>query len=264
MKKTKLLTLIVTFFASIQIVSAAVCTPAFKLTNQGYGKLATYNHQYDIGTEYICNPGDGKLRTFYVVSSTPTSVEMIADRNLGDNRVAFITKSDFNKVGGSDYNWQIKPIAYGGQTAYKYLIEKTKNWKYVTVSMPSLKTISKINGNVVAKIVNGNYKLTNNEMLLNNIFYSNLATMNMNNASVSNNCITNSFCATVSGYWLSDSWMFNENNKVTSKAYQILKMSYKNKTTGGRINVTANLGINGKVGVRPVITVNKKYIAKIR
>lgn len=264
MKINKLLTLLITLVVGITTVNAAVCTPAIKQTNSGVGLIATKNHQYDIGVEYQCNPGDGKVRTFYVVSSTPTSVEMIADRNIGDNRVAYINKSDFKAVGGTERIWQIKPIAYGAQTANNYLKEKTKNWKYVTVSMPSLTTISKVNGNITTKIVNGNYKLTNNEMIINNIFYSNLATMNMNSGSVSNNCISNSFCASVSGYWLSDAWMFNEGKTTTSKAYQVMKMSYKNKTTGGRINNTAKLGINGKVGVRPVITVNKKYIAKIK
>ena len=269
MKKIKNILLLTAVFVGIKTVDAAVCMPSTQLTNPGYGKLVTKGHYFDVGTEYKCNPGDGKIRTFYVISSDQNNVEMIADRNLGNTRVAFVTKSDYKKMGGTDFNWQVKPIAYGAQTAQKYLEKKTKNWKEVTVSLPTLPIISKVNGDVVTKIVNGNYTLTKNEMILNNIFYSNLATVEVtktntgyNYGLVSSMYEKGKYIATIPGYWLNDSWMFNDNGVVTSKAYQVLKMSYKNKTTGGRIATSANLSSTANVGVRPVITVSKSKISR--
>ncbi len=44
--------------------------------------MRIYGEKYAIGTRYMCDPGDGAFRTFYVLKENEDTVEMIATSNL--------------------------------------------------------------------------------------------------------------------------------------------------------------------------------------
>ena len=67
---------------------------------------------YALGTKYICNVGDGTIRTFYVLEDNGDGVDLIMDENIGDDVEWYDSMSN----------------EYGPITALAYLEEQTSNW----------------------------------------------------------------------------------------------------------------------------------------
>ena len=144
---------------NIAISSDYVCSSVIVGTtgNIAYGT-------YKIGDEYECNPGDGKGRRFYVISSTSTTVKLIMDRNLGNN-------VSWNGTGGSTIN-----------EASAQLQSMTSSWKDVTVSLP---------------VKNDIYGITNSLSINKDTYPYLLTNINCNN----NKCSENATQGINNGYW---------------------------------------------------------------
>ena len=144
---------------SIAVSSDYVCSSVIVGTtgNIAYGT-------YKIGDEYECNPGDGKGRRFFVISSTSSTVKLIMDRNLGNN-------VSWNGTGGSTIN-----------EASAQLQSMTSSWKDVTVGLP---------------VKNDIYGITNSLSINKDTYPYLLTNINCNN----NKCSENATQGINNGYW---------------------------------------------------------------
>lgn len=96
---------------------------------------------YELGAPYICDPGDGVARTFYVLEVSENNVSLIMNENLGDT-VAWITEEDYIAAGGT--NWGSGNSEFGPITANNYLKSQTSNWT-VDVTLPTYHQIYNVN-----------------------------------------------------------------------------------------------------------------------
>lgn len=78
--------------------------------------LCTTSYEYEKGSVYKCDPGDGEYRNFYLLSENEDTVELIMDKNIGKNVSA--------------------------SNAQSYLEEVTKKWSNVSVSLPDASKIA--------------------------------------------------------------------------------------------------------------------------
>lgn len=175
------------------------------------------------GDKYSCDPGDGKSRYFYVIEVTDTNVTMIMDRNLGGN------VSWCNLSGANPYS-----KVCNGDGALTILAQRTANWKNVNVGLPSLKQILSIN--------NGMYSFNNYPFVYNS--GNNKTYCNTTDA----NCVElfgGEANENTYGYWLKDaSWL------GVDTAFQV---EFDNRTI-----FYTGVGTPNRLGIRPIITVNRK------
>lgn len=79
--------------------TSIVCNPSTEPTYAGIGLIASSEaSKYEAGTEYKCNAGDGLQRTFYVVSSNSTTVNLILAMNHGVGRTHINAKNYTNSI----------------------------------------------------------------------------------------------------------------------------------------------------------------------
>lgn len=83
-----------------------------------------------IGTEYECDPGDGTIRSFYVLEVTGNKVYLISDSNIGGRVMWHSYEDDKEKLK--------EP-----KEAMEQLKDLTANWNKVEVLMPSVDQIIK-------------------------------------------------------------------------------------------------------------------------
>lgn len=191
---------------------------------------------YDLGTKYICDPGDGKDRTFYVLDSSKDTVSLIMDRNIG-GVVLYTSLEDYIQSGGSEAEFTPNGNnSLGPITAKKYLNKVTSNWKDVSVSLPTYK-----------QLFNADSK---------NIWvYGNLwCSVGLCTEKVENDTAEKGY---VYGYWLSDSC----SETYHDRAYAMVEAG-----AGYGVFICTTVGTNSGdylslTGVRPVITILKVDIS---
>ncbi|MBR1376377.1 MAG: prepilin-type N-terminal cleavage/methylation domain-containing protein [Bacilli bacterium] len=107
----------------VSLVQTIAIEPVDSVCNVSH---ATSRGIYTAGDTYICDPGDGTDRTFYVLSVSNEVVSLIMDKNLGTN-VAW------NESGLTEN---------GPESALSYLKGLTSNWVNVSVTIPEAATIA--------------------------------------------------------------------------------------------------------------------------
>lgn len=85
-----------------------------------------------IGTKYLCNPGDGIERTFYVLETSGENVSLLMDRNIKDY-VEWAPYGNTTKTGPVTANSELKTA--------------TSKWIDVNVLLPTAKQIAVASGN---------------------------------------------------------------------------------------------------------------------
>ncbi len=98
--------------------------------------------EYTYGDKYVCNPGDGIERTFYLLEDGDNT-ELIngTTGTTGVGEISLIMDSNI----GSSVAWAESGTNVGGpETALKYLNSQTKDWINVEVDMPTQEQITKI------------------------------------------------------------------------------------------------------------------------
>lgn len=121
-----------------------------------------------VGAKYVCDPGDGVNRIFYVLENNTDSsnISLIMDSNIDNNRVAWCAIGDDGCIlkDGFVTNYN------GPKTADAYLDSKTENkWinsKIISIELPKYDQIYN---------VNNSRKLTSTPWLYENL-YSNYDT----------------------------------------------------------------------------------------
>lgn len=92
---------------------------------------------YDYGTKYICDPGDGKVRTFYVLENSGDNVSLIMDQNIG-GIFAWISQADYesSNTDGTICSYDAWNDE-GPITLRNYLDNATSKWTNASVSIPT-------------------------------------------------------------------------------------------------------------------------------
>lgn len=85
-----------------------------------------------IGTKYLCNPGDGIERTFYVLETSGENVSLLMDRNIKDY-VQWAPDGNTTETGPVTANSELKTA--------------TSNWIDVKVILPTANQIAVASGN---------------------------------------------------------------------------------------------------------------------
>ena len=125
-------------YGTQQPTSANVCVPVKSAT---LGTIPKGN--YVAGDEYICDPGDGIKRTFYVLNKSGSYINLIMGSNLTES--PWISKSDYllnngdeSKWTDSEYDgcvWGDNPYSntsMGPLTAFNTMNSITSRWKHIT------------------------------------------------------------------------------------------------------------------------------------
>lgn len=120
--------------------------------------------QFMYGDEYICELGDGEENTFFVLSYSGSSVELIMDSNIDAegkaiktnindyDEIDWISKEDYISAGGKvisydcEYGWLCSGSEYGPITATNALRERTSKWTKLNqsqITLPSAEQLSK-------------------------------------------------------------------------------------------------------------------------
>ncbi|MBE6144913.1 MAG: DUF1566 domain-containing protein [Firmicutes bacterium] len=85
------------------------------------------------GTKFAIEVAPGDIQNFYVVSDASNKVTLIMDKNVDENTVAWITKSDYLTAGGTEAEWDTECDECGNNnkgpiTALNYLESQTSGW----------------------------------------------------------------------------------------------------------------------------------------
>jgi prepilin-type N-terminal cleavage/methylation domain-containing protein len=204
---------------SIQVVCAHSTSLSYPQdsTSPKVGKLFDKNDPYAVGTEYKCDPGDGKKRTFYVISSDDTKVNLIMAINYG----GMVSQND-------------------AVSSYLNALKSNKTWKYTNnISMPTAAVVAPLLG------VTGFSTSANNP-------YTTSATY----ANVNLNCPVGSCTENVSTYqgktgsvncyWTAT--LYNDPNGMIENYYWLVSSNSLGYNDGSATDLC---------GFRPVITMQK-------
>lgn len=139
-----------------------VCKAATEDNKTEAGTIPTTGN-YKSGDEYKCDPGDGTIRTFYLLENGSNPV---TNSNLEDEQVAlimdysiipgedWINESHYKEKGGNDLSNTddcessgiCQTTDYGPVTALSSLAEATKNWsKVIEVTLPTYNQLYAVN-----------------------------------------------------------------------------------------------------------------------
>ena len=181
------------------------------------------------GTKFAIEVAPNNIQNFYVVSDTDNKVTLIMDRNIGET-VAWISKDDYIKAGGTDAEWSInfeEQGYYGNNskgplTAINYLESQTAVWTNIPAK----------NYTLIDDGGGDKYSISRTNARTRLITYTE-----------ANNLI------------YSTSWLFENGDHWTSGAYKTNFFIAYDVTTGF-IN-TNYVNTEHNSGVRPVIEISK-------
>ena len=85
-----------------------------------------------VGTKFAIEVAPGNVQNFYVISDENNKLTLLMESNIGDD-VAWITKTDYLSVGGTEEEWNAVLEDYGNInkgpiTALNYLESQTSGW----------------------------------------------------------------------------------------------------------------------------------------
>ena len=195
---------------------------------------------YELGTAYICDPGDGTTRTFYMLEENDDTVSLIMDRNLGGN-IPWISKTDYIAAGGSSSDYGTNgETSFGPITAQNYLNEVTSDWIDVKVSLPTAWQIAAAGNATYSPMLDGSVSISGS-WLYDNLF-----------------CATNTCAERVPNDTAAagDVHSYHTSTPSATLSYIFSQVEY-NGLISGQYPATDYL-----VGIRPVITINKSHISK--
>ena len=194
-----------------------------------------------VGTKYVCNPGDGKYRFFYVLTVGSSTVDLIMDRNITENSIKCSDAEVYFTSGAG--------------------VSIANSWKNVQkVDIPSAQAIANAVGNTSWNV---NTAKTTNAFFLDpkNGTFGNTQVANSSNPSAFYWLFENTAnCEAYGCIWGAQShqnnyWCKERVYNSTGNAWNVTregKLNYKEC-----INTTAG---NNTAGVRPVITVSKSIL----
>lgn len=217
-----------------------ICRKATSLSNNT-GSIPTLENPFIPGSEYVCNPGDGVERNFYVLSDNSDTVDLIMDKNIGENTL-------FSK--------QITSTR--ADVAIPYLYEQTSSWQKVMVSLPTKEQILKAAGEINPPKNFDTYLFSYGVVSDSTKNLSELFTgentyawlYNYTNSCSSYGCDKN--LNSTNGYWTS-SLSLNSSDSTKNSSYTVYP---------GIIKLTnlSDAEAIKNIGIRPVITVSKTLI----
>jgi len=184
------------------------------------------------GTKFAIEVAPGNIQNFYVVSDASNKVTLIMDKNIDEETVAWITKTDYLAAGGTEAEWDTECDECGNNnkgpiTALNYLESQTSGWTNIAPQDYTL-TDSKY----------GTMTRTNAR--------ARMLTETEANAIISNDWSYGNLAMPPYGYW-------------TSSAYADYASYAWCVDFGGDV-VNASVGIGSDFGVRPVIEISKSVI----
>ena len=228
----------------------------------------TFGEPLTIGSEYVCELGDGEIRTFYVLENGDTTtladnkiantgeVSLIMNSNIGTDgkavtlestvsgATAWCTVSDWSKAGGvvtnemandkgaCQYGKLCLTNELGPLTANEELSKRTSGWKKITnkekITLPNVYQIAQASGLV--------FNNSSTNPVLPSWLYGNINIETLG----------------IHGYWTSTP-------KDDMNAWAVYKLS-DNHAAIYHVQFSTGITISDYYGIRPVITISKSYL----
>ncbi|MBR1416347.1 MAG: hypothetical protein IJ572_00825 [Bacilli bacterium] len=206
-----------------------------KYNSKAFLKFCTYvdsefsnlDDLYSIGTKYLCDPGDGEKRYFYILNIKSDQVEMILDRNINVGTTSWFTAMKYFKTGqdGENYGRTWTNVQYIDLPRAQSVVDAVRSDGYIVEGDNSWCLAT---GGSVSSCNSSKYAWLFNHL----------------NSCNTRGC-TDASDASANGYWLRD---------VSTSSSQAYRIEYT-----GTFNQT-NPSYSQYFGVRPVIIVFKSNL----